>query len=324
MAPLRFLPLKDESVARKAYSLTPNHDTLRDYLRECGSAGFELQDATKYQGLITVISRASRGPAPPRTALDPNWRGGGRFFFSARDMHVLRLQRNANWLPIANEFLIAAPAPQIAHKSIADYMDSYHDDNNTYLTTGGVTETDLLRASYVAFSIGTGIVVDVDSAEQNPLQEAPLTRNGRLGLPMFAAGGSKDGTTPKRIQIFQTMGQNTVVELFISGIATHLTGTFEKISLSQTDKVTFKETSKDPQTGKETFKDHEKKEGEQIVKEIDDGVPEYGKSGYFKTKEGKPINAFDAGMGGWGTKVQGKTVGAKWSGLTNSHYTATV
>ncbi|KAK3827501.1 MAG: hypothetical protein J3Q66DRAFT_320425 [Benniella sp.] len=392
-------PLKP-NVASKAYSLTPNHDTLREYLRECGVLddklqlipgkkiactglslsfydyatlllaflpGFQLDNsptgftfhgshAAEYKDLLTVISRADRGPAPPRTGLDMNWRGGGRFFFSARDMHVLRLQRHSNWLPIAYEFLEAhigrslhkVPRQVNSHRTIAEYMTSYRDDNHMYLNKEGITETDLLRAGYHAFGFGTGIAVDVDDAEEKLLQEAPITRNGRFGLPMMTASGfemsspDSHNSTQENIEFFKrwedlrlflsaspVVIHNTVAEMFTTGIATHQKGKFDEIDIS-------------PTTGKVIFQGQEfdallapmlmKRENDPIlnltrrfVKEVVPGVPEYGKGGFFKTKDGKPINAFDGGMGGWGTTLpsNGRTVGARWHGLTTSHLSAT-
>jgi hypothetical protein len=392
-------PLKP-NVAPKAYSMTPNHDTLREYLRECGVLddklqlipgkkiactglslsfydyatlllaflpGFQLDDspsgftlheshAADYKDLLTVISRANRGPAPPRTGLDMNWRGGGRFFFSARDMHVLRLQRHSNWLPIAYEFLEAhigrslhkVPRQVNSHRTIAEYMTSYRDDNHMYLNREGITETDLLRAGYHAFGFGTGIAVDVDDAEEKLLPEAPITRSGRFGLPMMTASGfemsSPDSrnSTQENIEFFErwedlrlflsaspVVIQNTVAELFTTGIATHQKGKFDEIDIS-------------PTTGKVIFQGQEfdallapmlmKRENDPVlnltrgfVKEVVPGVPEYGKGGFFRTKDGKPINAFDGGMGGWGTTLpsNGRTVGAQWHGLTTSHLSAT-
>lgn len=389
-------PLKPE-VAHKAYSLTPNHDTMREYLRECGvldenshlipgkkiactglslsfydyatlllaflpgfqlddsPAGFTLHGSSQYKDLLTVISRANRGPAPPRTALDMNWRGGGRFFFSARDMHVLRLQRNSNWLPTAYKFLEAhigrsthkIPRQVNSHGSIAEYMASYHEDNQINLHGAGITETDLLRAGYISFAFGTGIAADVDAAEDCLLREAPITRNGRLGIPMFTASGvemssADNNNTEENIEFFDHWNelvlflaaspvvlQNTVAEMFTSGIATHQKGKFDEIGISPTTgKVTFQGQEFDALLAPMIMKrenDPVLKFTRRFVKEITPGVPEYGKGGSFKTKDGKPINAFDGGMGGWGTTLSsnGRTVGAQWNGLTNSHFAAT-
>ncbi|KAG0254864.1 hypothetical protein BG011_005458 [Mortierella polycephala] len=401
-------PLKPE-VALRAYSLTPNHDTLRDYLRRsdvidtknslkrgkkivCTGLGLSFYDyatlllaflpgiessqdpvkfirdnAKDYQNLITVISRSVRPPAPPRTALNPNWRGENAIFFSAQDMHALRLQRNVDWLSIAYEFLEAHIARSLSkvpkevktRESIAEYMTSYSDDNNKYLAESGVTETDLLRAGFVAFSLGSGIEVDVDAAEKNLIRRARYTRNGRFGLPMFTASGfeisSKDKYNNNANSDFFKLWdeqilfnyaspvpiQNIIATMFTSGIARHMQGNFDQIDISQEpDKVKFVEMTEDgpvehqfdallaPKVMRRD-RDPVLCATKGLVKEIIAGVPDYGKGGYFKTKEGTPINAFDAGMGGCGAKVINKegllrTAGARWDGLTNNHHAASV
>ncbi|KAI1301970.1 hypothetical protein EDD11_005770 [Mortierella claussenii] len=239
--------------------------------------------------------------------------------------------------------------------SIEEYMVSYSGDSKKYIDGGGVTETDLLRAGYVAFSIGTGITVDVDVAEETLLQEAPITRNGRLGLPMFSASGFEISSfenydTDANTEFFKYWDeqvlfnyaspvpiQSAMAALFTSGIAKFERGMFDEIDLSSASgKVTFQGREFDALLSPRSIT----RNGDFIlsaakghVKEVVSGLPDYGKGGYFQTTTGKPINAFDAGMGGSGIKVPSKkggpnppmrTAGVRWDALTNNHYAATV
>ncbi|ORX89079.1 hypothetical protein K493DRAFT_179396, partial [Basidiobolus meristosporus CBS 931.73] len=310
-------------------------------------------NAEKYQGLITVISHGKNGPAPPRTALDPNWRGG-RSFFSARDMHALRLQRNSNWLPIAYEFLEAHIARTLrklpsqvnsrvkgdgSQVTVREYMERYHKDILQY-PNSAATETGLLRAGYTAFSIGTGIVSNIEDHERHLILEAPLSRSGRLGLPMFSSSCSEISSianydTDANTSFFKRWSeqlffnyaspvpiQDIMSALFTSGIAVHVEGGFGDIGFSD-DKFTFNDAKFDALLAPKTFDRKRDPALSAAVKNIIDGVPEYGKGGYFQTTEGEPIHAFDAGMGGSGAKVGKRTVGVQWSdGLTNNHAAA--
>jgi hypothetical protein len=321
---------------------------------------FIKEHADKYEGLITVISRSVRPPAPPRTGLDANWRGSGSLFFSARDMHALRLQRNSNWLPAAYEFLEAhiartmkkVPAHVKARDSIEEYMESYHEDSEKYIEKSRFIETDLLRAGYVAFSVGTGITENVDKAEEALLQDAPLTRNGRLGLPMFTASGFEMSSlenydTDANSEFFKSWDeqllfnyaspvpiQNVMATLFTSGIAVFEKGLFEDIGISPGGKVTFNNKEFDALLAPRSISrtgDFILRATKEKVKEVVSGAPDYGKGGYFQTLSGDPINAFDAGMGGSGLKVPSKTpraptrtAGVRWDGVTNNHYASAV
>ncbi|KAF9925568.1 hypothetical protein FBU30_004681 [Linnemannia zychae] len=403
-------------VAPKAYSHTPNHDTLREYLRKCGvldannkiipgkniactGLGLSFYDyaslllaflpgienssdpvdfiksiADKYPGLITAISRSGR-PAPPRTVLESDWCGKKPSFFSAQEMHALRLQKDANWLPIAYEFLEAhiawekqtVPSKVKFRTSTTKYMESYLEDNTKYLEGDRTTESGLLRAGYTAFTIGTGLETNIEQAEETLIGKAPHTRKGRLGLPMFSASGYEMSSvrnfdTDENTKFFKYWEdqilfnyaspvpiQNIMATLFTSGIARHQKGTFDQIGiLRDEDKMTFKledstfdallapkriDRSGDPILEAVKRKVKEIKlvtTNESTLQSLEDiCIPDYGKGGYFQTpgiegEDPKPINAFDAGMGGGGTKVGSRTAGAQWNGLTNNHYASAV
>ncbi|KAF9275033.1 hypothetical protein BGZ68_000168 [Mortierella alpina] len=321
--------------------------------------GFEIDKSLipGYEGLLTVISRSSRGPAPPRIALNHKWRGDDKLFFSTKDMHMLRLQRNENWLPIAYKFLEAHIARSVNkvpkqvnyHKDVGAYMASYREDNIKSLS--GVKtniETDLLRAGYVAFSLGNGLSKAPSDDEKKLVEMAPHTRAGRAGFPMFCSGSVeisslKNYNTDANTEFFRrwedgllfhaaspVVIQNVMASLFTFGIAKHMKGSFDDIHASTVDdKLLFEGHRFDALLAAKKIDqspDHALVVTKDQVKEIITGVPDYGKGGYFQTKGGKPIHAFDGGLGGWGMTVRpdGKprVVGAQWKGITNSHYTA--
>ncbi|KAF3318741.1 hypothetical protein TWF173_006757 [Orbilia oligospora] len=333
----------------------PGMDTSEDPVRIVQ----ELVDESKgYKDLITVISRGSRGPAPPRTVLDGNWHGKGESFFSAREMHTLRLQRNSNWLPIAYEFLEAhiarsmkiLPGDVRARGPTEKRMKDYLNDCVEHLAGRKLTKTGLLRAGYVAFSSGSGIADNVDYAE-NELATAKYTREGRPGLPLFSAScfemSSKDINKKENAEFFEHWNeqlyynyaspvpiQRVMAAMFTSGMAVHKQGDFNKFRTEgdgETPKLVYQHSDgKDEEfhalLAPKVFRrdnDCAVSATKGIVKSIIEGVPKYGKGGYFQTRGGDPINAFDSGLGGCGAKdTEGRLVGVRWDGLTNNHYAA--
>ncbi|EGX44813.1 hypothetical protein AOL_s00176g95 [Orbilia oligospora ATCC 24927] len=333
----------------------PGMDTSEDPVKTVEELGRD-----KYKGLITVISRGSRGPAPPRTVLDENWHGVGDSFFSARDMHALRLQRNSNWLPIAYEFLEAhiarseniSPDQVRNHGSTEKCMTGYLDDCKKYLAKDNrPTKTGLLRAGYVAFSAGSGIVRDVDQAENKLVLEAKYTREGRFGIPLFGAScfemSSKNIDKKENAKFFEHWNeqlyynyaspvsiQRVMAAMFTSGMAVHKQGNFNGFRTEgdgETPKLVYqnsdgKNDEFDALLAPKVFRrdnDCAVSATKDIVRNIIEGVPDYGKGGYFKSSGGDPINAFDSGLGGCGAKHKdGRIVGVRWDGLTNNHHAA--
>ncbi|KAI8356287.1 hypothetical protein B0O80DRAFT_384767, partial [Mortierella sp. GBAus27b] len=318
-------------------------------IRECDDpAAFLEQNKAKYQGLITVISHGKSGPAPPRNALDPDWCGGQRSFFSARDMHALRLQSNSSWLPMAYEFLEAHIARALGKKlsevnasvSVKDFAERYHKDNLQF-PHSAATETGLLRAGYASFSIGTGIVHNVQESERHLTHEAPLSRSGRLGFPMYSAGcyeisSAESFDTDANTEFFKHWTQQMFFNyaspvplqdimntLFTTGIAKHEEGGFEGIGYAN-GKFTFGNANFDALLSPMKFDSKRDRVFSAPVKILLEGVPDYGKGGYFQTVNGGPINAFDAGMGSSGTQVikagKRRTAAVQTStGITNNH-----
>ena len=384
-------------VSTNAYSLTPNHDTLKAYLgcqglldaegfilpgksialtgvslgaydyatlllpflrgfrlSESNPAGFEFAPtvARDYQGLITFVSHSERGPAPPRLAPNHTWQGK-LSLLSTEEMHALRLYRQLDWISPAYILLRACVAYSVGKvpsevgvdRTIPEYMKFYSAENDNYLVDGSSTsETALLRAGFVAFSIGSGLEADPTSAEQSLARKTPLTREGRVGWPMFSASGVEISSlaktnSPDNAAFFRhwdqlhhfasaspAMLQNAIAQLFRHGIATHQSATFDQISLTaSTGKVTLTGRVFDALLAPKTIC----READPVlvslmgkVKEICAGVPEYGKGMYFQTVDGKSINAFDAGMGGWGARSRGRdgqsrVVGEQWNETNN-------
>ncbi len=384
-------------VGAKAYSLTPNHDTMRDYLSrqdlldddgyilpgksialtglslsaydyatlllpflrgfqlsESNPAGFEFDSATavNYRGLITFVSRKHRGPAPPRIAPDHTWHGKTSLL-STLEMHALRLQRNFDWMSPAYSLLSASVAHSIGNfpvetgdeRTVAEYMESYYQENADCLTDQAVTsETALLRAGSLALSIGSGLELDPDLAEHSLVSSAPLTREGRVGWPMYTASASEISSPCNMysqdnaayyghwdhlhhfIAASPVLLQNSVASLFHHHIAVHQAATFDQFELSKsTGKVSLAGREFDALFAPKSIcreADRVLLSMKGVVKEIHDGVPDYGKGMHLQTVDGKPINAFDAGMGGWGQRIYGpdgetRVVGEQWNETHN-------
>ncbi|KAF8924913.1 hypothetical protein BGZ58_001314 [Dissophora ornata] len=388
-------------VAPKAYSLTPNHDTLRAYLTKCGvlcpegyiipgksiaftgaalsfydyanlllpflpcfrlsdtnPAGFEIDEnlAANYQGLITVISHSARRPAPPRTAPDKNWRGA-RPFLPTREMHAARLQSNYDHLSGAYTFLVASiarstgkvPTQVDISKSAEQYMAAYYAENNQYLAGEHGAETDLLCTGFTAIAIGAGLEFNPKAAEDEIAKETPCTREGRIGWPFFSAAGVEITSgdmiyTSDNVEFYKVWHllhltyaaspvpiQQTVAALFASGIATHVTGKFKDIYISpKSDTVTIDGHEFDALLAPKLIDRDSDPVFHSLVGQVKErfpGVPDYGKGGHYQAPDGKPVHAFDGGIGGRGTTFRDEagnehTAGQQWN-ETNSYSAAT-
>jgi len=327
-------------------------------LNESNPVGYEFDEAKalQYKGLITFVSRSERGPAPPRIAPDIQWRGATPIL-TTKGMHTLRLQRTYNWLDPAYEFLEAdvarstgqVPARVNSSKTAEEYMSKYYADSLDHLMTGNSNqETALLCAGYMAFVVGSGFETDnPEIAEGALIQEAPFTREGRAGWPLFSASGVEMSLhammdTPENAVFFKhwlqmhhfaaaspPIIQHSIALLFKSGIAQHQNSTFDQIGIMPAgDKVVLADSLFDVALAPKVIsrEDDVLRSCVRQVREIMSGTPEYGKGMHFKTVNGKPINAIDVGLGGWGTVAQNKhqeprTVGKILNG-TNSHHAA--
>ncbi|KAH9060393.1 hypothetical protein EDB83DRAFT_2387380 [Lactarius deliciosus] len=324
------------------------------WLNASNPVGYEFDEANalQYQGLITFVSRSERGPAAPRIAPDFKWRGAPPIL-TTKEMHALRLQRKYNWLDFVYEFLEAnvarstdqVPANVNSNKTTEEYMTKYYADSLDHLTTGNSNqETALLCAAYSAFVAGSGFEIDPKIAEDALIQEAPLTREGRAGWPLFSASGVEMSLhamidTPENAAFFKhwlvmhnfaaaspPTIQHSIALLFKLGIARHQIGTFDQIGISPTgDKVVLADNRFDVVLGAKVIsrEDDVLRSCVGGVSQIMPGMPEYGKGMHFKTVGGEPINAIDVGLGGWGAVVKNehqepRTVGKILNG-TNSH-----
>ncbi|KAF9785896.1 hypothetical protein BJ322DRAFT_752103 [Thelephora terrestris] len=386
-------------VGAKAYSLTPNHDSLKEYLQSQGLLdvdgyilpgksialtgvslgaydyatlllpfirGFRLSDSSpggfefdpaiagQYRGLLTLISRSLRGPSPPRLAPNQTWKGKVSLL-STEEMHALRLHRNSDWLSPSYELLRASVAASVGklpngveiERTVSEHMQLYSAENDDFLVDGAtISETALLRAGFVAFSTGSGLEADPALAEQSLVEKAPFTRAGRLGWPMFSSSGSEISLptkmdTPDNAAFYKSWDQlhhfisaspvilqNAVASLFRHGVATHQSASFDQIGLALSSrKITLGGREFDALLAPKTIS----READPVlaslegkVKEIYEGVPEYGKGMYLQTIDGTPINVFEVGMGGWGRSIRNgdgrkHVVGEQWNDTNNYH-----
>ena len=317
--------------------------------------GYNINDDTikNHQGLVTFISRTPRTHAPKHND-DMNWQGN-LSVLSSEEMHALLLQKNYNWFDGVDRLLTA----NVAHcvKKLPDQINSegtssdrmrfYYEQNLAYLAGESEerkrgTEVGLIMAGDSALVFGAGFEKNPQDAEDLLALKAPFTRAGRFRWPLFrsATVEMSDPSIASNEQAvrfingweakeFSSIGsplpiQHLVAVLFTRGIATHATGDFEDIRLSETGhQVHLGRRTFDALIAPRSITANADKvlHSHTSIETLAPGQPMYGKGRHLIALNGSPIHAFDFGLGGQGVRVGNSKAGIYWND-THSHDSA--
>ncbi|KAK1227243.1 hypothetical protein PQX77_009756, partial [Marasmius sp. AFHP31] len=228
----------------------------------------DVEEAKKYKGLLTFISKTGV-PAPPhhpRPAPNPTETTNATptTILTTKEVHAMLLQKDYQWFDLWKVFLDANVARSLKKRpkdlqyndekmSAANRMKSYAEQTKAYLTDKGEpTEVGLLREGYGSIYGGQGFEVgeDLSMAEKTLERDAPLTRRQRAG-PLLRRAQLSDITKEKYVvtdghsnkEFFDEYGilrlaiaasptriHNLVTRLFEFEVAKHVEMDFQEIT----------------------------------------------------------------------------------------------